>query len=192
MIMNITKKITTSGVLIAMSFVLVVASKLIPSLPNGGQITLASMVPVVTISFLLGTKWGLMSSLVYALLQMMTGFYPPPVQNFSSFLLVILLDYIFAFGVLGLSKFFAGFFRKSTLKYSLGAGITVFLRYICHILSGIIIWGVYAPEGQSVLAYSVLYNGSYMVPEIIITAVTCFIITPYIKKYNQKKENLNS
>ena len=56
-------------------------------------------------------------------------------------------------------------------------------RYICHILSGVMIWGVYAGEGQSVLAYSLIYNGSYMIPEIIITTVSLVFLSPYIERF---------
>ena len=184
--MNTTKKITLSAVLVAMSTVLVFVSKLIPSLPNGGQITVASMVPVILVSLLLGTKWGICASVVYALIQMMTGFYPPPTQNFLSFTAVIALDYIIAFGCLGLADFFAGFMKKYRLRYSVSAAIVVSIRYICHILSGVLIWGVYTPQGQGVWVYSVLYNGSYMIPEIIISAVVTALIFPVLERNSIK------
>ena len=179
--MNTTKKITLSAVMVAMSTVLVFVSKLIPSLPNGGQITLASMVPVIFVSLLLGTKWGLAASLVYALIQMMTGFYPPPTQNFLSFFAVIMLDYIIAFGCLGIAHFFANFIKNDKLKYPVSGALVILIRYVCHILSGVIIWGVYAPEGQGVWVYSILYNGSYMIPEIIISAVVIVLLFPVLK-----------
>ncbi|MDD4690390.1 MAG: energy-coupled thiamine transporter ThiT, partial [Eubacteriales bacterium] len=56
------------------------------------------------------------------------------------------------------------------------------LRYVCHILSGVIIWGVYAEEGQSVLAYSIIYNGTYMIPEIIITTIVTALMIPLIRR----------
>lgn len=180
--MTAVKKLTLSGVLVAMSVVLVLASELIPSLPNGGKITLASMVPVIFISLILGTKWGISASICFSLIQMMTGFYPPPVQNFSSFLLVILLDYLIAFGGLGLAGLFKNIFGGKRWSYALSGVIVGLIRYICHIISGIVIWGVYAPEGQGVLAYSLTYNGSYMIPEIIITGVVIYLLSPLVLK----------
>lgn len=175
--MNTTKKLTTSALMIALATVLMWVSKLIPApWMQGGSITIASMVPIIAVGILLGTKWGLCSALAYAVIQMMFGFYPPPTQTFLSFTLVILLDYIIAFGILGLSGMFVKLLGNKYLSIPLSAFIVTSLRYICHILSGILIWGVYAGEGQSVLAYSLVYNGSYMIPEIIISTIVTGLI----------------
>ena len=175
--MNTTKKITTSALLIALATVLMWVSKLIPApWMQGGSVTLASMVPIVMVGIMFGTKWGLCSSLAYAVIQMLFGFYPPPTQTFINFVLVILLDYIIAFGGLGLSGFFYKLSGKKAFSAPISAFIVTTLRYICHILSGILIWGVYAEEGQTVLAYSLIYNGTYMIPEIIITTVVAGLI----------------
>ncbi len=178
--MTTTKKITTGALMIALSTVLMWVSKIIPA-PwlQGGSVTLASMVPIIICSITLGTKWGLCASLAYSLIQMMFGFYPPPTQTFSSFVMVILLDYVFAFGVLGLSGIFYNMLKRSRFAAPISGFIVTFLRYICHIFSGVLIWGVYAGEGQSVLSYSIIYNGSYMIPEIIITTVVLALITKF-------------
>ena len=97
-------------------------------------------------------------------------------QTFLYFLLVVLLDYVFAFGVLGLSGAIYNAMGKKIFAISVSAFIVTLLRYICHILSGILIWGVYAEEGQSILAYSLIYNGTYMIPEIIISTVVTTLI----------------
>lgn len=184
--MTTTKKLTTGALLVALATVLMWVSKLIPA-PwlQGGSITLASMVPIVIAGILFDTKWGLCVSLVYALIQMLFGFYPPPTQTFFYFVLVVLLDYLVAFGVLGLSGFFYQLFGKTKWAVPLCAFLVTVLRYICHIISGLLIWGVYAPEGQTVLAYSVIYNGSYMIPEIILTTVVTTLIckTNFMKQY---------
>jgi len=152
-------------------------SKLIPA-PwlQGGSVTIASMVPIILVGIMFGTKWGLLSSLTYALLQMMFGFYPPPTQTFLSFVLVIFLDYIVAFGGLGLSGIIYNLFGRKPLSAGIAAFTVTLLRYVCHILSGILIWGVYAGEGQSVFSYSLIYNGTYMIPEIIISTVVTTLI----------------
>ena len=175
--MNTTKKITASALLIALATVLMWVSKLIPS-PwlQGGSVTLASMVPIIAAGIIFGTKWGLCCGVAYAVLQMMFGFYPPPTRTFTYFILVILLDYVLAFGVLGLSGFFYRISGKRFFSAALSAFAVTLLRYICHILSGILIWGVYAEEGQSVLIYSIIYNGSYMIPEIIISTFVTAIL----------------
>ena len=181
--MSSTKKITFSALMVALSTVLMFVSKLIPA-PwlQGGSVTLASMVPIIAASIILGSKWGVLSALVYSLLQMMTGFYPPPTQNFISFVLVVLLDYVLAFGVLGLAGFVYKILGKKAFAMPISAFVVTSLRYVCHILSGILIWGVYAEEGQSVLAYSLIYNGTYMIPEIIISTVTVALLSKVFQK----------
>ena len=171
------KKLTASALMAALATILMLVSKLIPA-PwlQGGSVTLASMVPIIAVGILFGTKWGLCSSLCYALIQIMFGFYPPPTQTLLYFILVVLLDYILAFGVLGLSGVFFALFRKKFFAIPLSAFIVTALRYLCHIISGILIWGIYAEEGQSVLAYSLIYNGTYMVPEIIISTIVTTLI----------------
>ncbi len=180
--MTQTKKLTLSAILTALSFVLMMISKVLPA-PwlQGGSVTLASMVPIIVISVYLGTKWGLISGFVYSLLQMMTGFYPPPTQTFLYFALVVLLDYVFAFSVLGLAGLFVKLMKNKVWAIPVSGVIVTSIRYLCHILSGLLIWGVYAPEGQTVLAYAVLYNGSYMIPEIIITGVVLGLFAPKLK-----------
>lgn len=81
---------------------------------QGGSITFASMVPIIIVSLMFDVKWGLLSAVVYAIIQIMMGFYPPPTQTFGYFVLVVLLDYVFAFGVLGLAAPFYKLFRKKT------------------------------------------------------------------------------
>ena len=175
--MNTTKKITASALLVSLATVLMWVSKLIPA-PwlQGGSVTLASMVPIIAVGIMFGTKWGLCSSIAYAVLQMMFGFYPPPTRTFLYFALVVLLDYVFAFGVLGLSGFFYKLSGKKKFSAPLSAFIVTSLRYVCHIISGILIWGVFAKEGQTALMYSLFYNGSYMIPEIIISTVVTAVI----------------
>ena len=182
--MNKTKKITVCAMMVALATVLAWISNMLPfKWLQGGSITLASMVPIVVVSVITGPKWGLLSSFVYALLQMLIGgIAAPPVQDFLSYLLVIMLDYVIAFGVLGLAGLFFNIFRKKDFAIPLSAFLVTFLRFLCHLLSGIIIWGVYAPEGQSVFVYSLIYNGGYMLPEIIITTIVSALLIPIIKK----------
>jgi thiamine transporter len=163
------KRLTQSAVLVALAAVLTFVK--VFNLPNGGSITLASMAPIIFASFKFGTPWGVLVALVYSLIQLVTGFYPPPVQSIGSYFLVILLDYILAFGVLGT----ANIFRK--LGTAAATFIVVFLRFICHFLSGITIWSSYAEgSGHSVAVYSLLYNGSYMAGELIVTMAVMIVI----------------
>ena len=114
-----TKRLTESAMLLAVALVLELCSKMfIPEMPFGGQVTLASMLPVVLISYRHGVKWGLISGLCYAMLEMaigaktvaaafQPGYFGDGVQLVRA-LVMCLLDYVVAFTVLGL----AGLFRS--------------------------------------------------------------------------------
>lgn len=174
--------------MIALAVVLAWVSKIIPA-PwlQGGSITFASMVPIIIVSLMFDVKWGLLASVVYSIIQIMMGFYPPPTQTFGYFVLVVLLDYVFAFGVLGLAAPFYKLFGKKAWAIPVAGAIVTALRYVCHIASGVLIWGVYAEEGQSVWAYSLTYNGTYMIPEIIITTVVLALLSGFLQKAIKKQ-----
>lgn len=174
-----TRKITTTAILIAMGTVLSLIT--VYRAPFGGTVTAASMLPIILIGIFFGAKWGILGSVIYSVLQMITaGIAAPPVQDVLSYFEVIALDYVIAFGVLGLSGLFYDLFGKKSFSMPLAGGIVIFLRFLCHFVSGIIIWGIYAPAGQSPAVYSLLYNGSYMLFEFIITVAVIFLISKFI------------
>ena len=174
-----TRIMTDCAILVAMSVVLNFI-KFAPW-PNGGSITLGAMVPLVYLSLRHGCKWGVFSAFVYSVLQMLLdGVISPAGQSFGQYILVVLLDYVLAYTVLGLAGFFARFSSKENTGAVVGALAVTGLRYVCHILSGILIWGVYAPENMPVWLYSLTYNGSYMIPEMIITAVLCGLLVRFV------------
>lgn len=179
-----TKKITTSAMLIALSAILSMITLF--NAPYGGTITAGSMVPVIIIGILFGTKWGVLSGLVYSLLQMLTGgIAPPPTPSIFLYFLVIMLDYVAAFTVLGLSGMFYRRIKFERIAPAVSGAIVMMIRFICHFLSGILIWHVYAPDGTPVWLYSILYNGGYMLPEIIISTFILYLIAkPIIKWVN--------
>ena len=179
-----TKKLTFSAIMVALATVLSFIS--VYRLANGGSVTLASMVPIILVSYLYDVKWSVITSLVYAALQMMMGFYPPPTNDVLSYFLVVMLDYVIAFGCLGLAGVFFKILGKTKTAVAVSGAIVVFIRFVCHFLSGIIIWDVWAPEGQSVYCYSLTYNGSYMGLELVITVAVMALMSKFILEYRNK------
>ena len=96
-----TRTLVECALMIALGTVL--ANIKIYSLPNGGSITLFSMLPFIMISFRHGVKWGLFTGFVNSLLQMLLGFYAPPAPGLLPLVGMILLDYVLAFTLLGLA-----------------------------------------------------------------------------------------
>ena len=138
----------------------VLANIKIFTMPNGGSVTLLSMLPFVLVSFRHGVKWGLFTGLVNGCLQMLGE---------------ILLDYLVAFMVLGTAEFFARPFKNRMVGVAVGTAIAGFLRFMCSFLSGVLVWGN-LNEGLSAWTYSLVYNASYMLPETLITVVGAVLL----------------
>ena len=201
-----TKRLTESAMLLAVAIVLELLSKLlIPEQPFGGQITVVSMLPVVLISYRHGMKWGLLACFTYSLLEMALGAKTVASAFLPGFfgdgamigkaVVMCLLDYVVAYTVLFLGGVFRGRKRPGA-GLMLGSIVALSARYLTHIASGYILfsswaewyftqegfpaWGAalverLSPGGLSLL-YSAVYNGMYMIPEIVFTAIASLLI----------------
>ncbi|MEG2174223.1 MAG: energy-coupled thiamine transporter ThiT [Oscillospiraceae bacterium] len=170
-----TRVLVECALMIALSTVL---SKLeIPIWIHGGSITAVSMLPILLISYRHGAKWGVGTAFAHSLLQMAMGF-----QNvlycktLSSQIICILLDYIVAFTVLGLAAMFGRPLKNRTGQIAMGSSVAIAIRFVCSFISGIVLWGEYAPAGTPVWVYSLLYNGGYMLPELILTVCAALLL----------------
>ena len=183
-----------------------VSKMLIPEMPFGGQITLVSMLPVVLISYRHGVKWGLWAGVAYAIIEMLLGaktvaaaFQPGYFGDSTMIvnaLIMCLLDYLVAFTALGLGGIFRNRIQKPGVALMCGSLVALGARYVAHILSGYILfagwaewfftqdgfpaWGAKLVETLSPemlgFVYSLVYNGMYMIPEMICTAVVAVIL----------------
>lgn len=180
-----TKNLVLGGVLVALGTVLSFIK--VFELPQGGSITLCSMLPVMLFAYLCGTKWGLAAGFTHSVLQLLFGLNALKGITAEAVVGSILLDYILAFTVLGLAGILKNKIKHDGLSFTLGCLIAGLLRYLCSFLSGWILWGEYADANFSPMLagmsgntlacfYSLAYNGSYMLPEIVITCVAAFVI----------------
>lgn len=173
---NTLLSITEGGIMIALA-VLLELSLRFWEMPNGGAIT-ASIVPIIFYSYRRGPLMGTLAGLAWSVLQItIGGWYTPPANTALAVFLCVMLDYVIAFTVAGTAVLFAKLFGKLRIAgYVAGAAIVGFLRYMSSFLSGMLVWGSYTPEGMSVWWYSLSYNGTYMIPNMIIAAVLIGII----------------
>ena len=153
----------------------------------GGGITVCSMLPLVILSWRYGCLWGTFAAFVYSLLQMILGFSNVQyADSVTTAVLIILFDYVFAFSVVGLSGLFKGRLGRPRLELVLGITVTFLVRLACHYISGVVVWEVLWPNelGWAAPIWSIAYNGSYMIPEIIITGlVACLSYGPLARYY---------
>ena len=155
------------------------------TMPNGGSITLLSMLPFVLVSFRHGAKWGLFTGFVNSLLQMLLGFYAPPAPGLLPLVGMILLDYVLAFSFLGLACVFAKLFKNKLVGVAVGSAAVCVLRFLCSFLSGVLIWGNLS-DGLPAWTYSLTYNGSYMLVECIICIALGLLVGERLAKELKK------
>jgi len=148
-----TRSIVYAGVSIALSFALSYVTFF--KMPQGGSITLASMLPILIYGYRFGTRRGIIAGLVYGLLQAVQD---PWIIHPAQFL----LDYPLAFAMLGLAGWLRSLKAKGAdgnLAFFLVGGVTaVLLRYFSHVISGIFAFSSYAAEGYGAVAWGFLYN----------------------------------
>jgi thiamine transporter len=162
------RKLVEIGLFVAIAVVFDFLAGLYSPFPYGGSISPA-MLPIVVISYRYGVKSGLSAGFVFGVLQSfvamgMGQFWFLSIAQFT-------LDYLLAFIVLG----FAGLVKRPLEhkgSFLLGIGIAAFLRYVMHGLSGVVFWGMYAPEGMNVWFYSfVAYNLPYMAASLALSLI---------------------
>lgn len=158
------------------------------NMPWGGSITLLSMLPVALVSIRYGVKQGLFSAFVYSCIQLVFGITMDGLLGWglSAGMLTacILLDYIVAFTVIGLSGIFA---KKGMTGVISGTIFAIALRFISHTLSGVFVFAACGKlwegfETQNTLLYSMVYNGAYMLPEMVMTAIGAVFVYKALNK----------
>ncbi len=191
-----------------------VAKMIIPEMPFGGQVTIVSMLPVVLVGWRYGIGKGLLTGFAYSLVEMVIGIKTisamvmPASEDYlgsvGKIVLMIFCDYIIAFTVLGLGGMYKNIIKNSSLSLALGAFTVLVLRYLSHFVSGYVLFGAWAEwfftqdgfygwgqtlvntfSGNTLSAiYSLIYNGFYMIPEIVITTLVAAVVgkIPQISK----------
>lgn len=174
-----TRRLVESGILVALAVVLSLLK--LWQMPLGGEITFCSMLPILLVGYKYGPKWGLLTGFAFAIIRLLLDaglFSSFAGMHWQSVLGSVFLDYVCAFSVLGL----AGIYGKGFFRFLAGILTAVALRFVSHVVSGVIIFYAYAFDAGSfpqnlaflkghVLAYSVAYNAFYLVPELALCLV---------------------
>lgn len=160
--MTKTRELTEIAVCVAMAAVL----SLFPlwEMQQGGSVAL-TMVPILLIAIKRGVWAGCMTGAIYGVISLLLA-------GRIYHLMSIILDYVLAFGLLGL----AGFFRKNVLQVVIGCFVGVAGRFISSLVSGAVLFAEFAPQGQNPWIYSLVYQVTYMVPEFIISTVAIVLL----------------
>lgn len=174
-----TRKLVECAILIAIASVLSIIK--IIEMPYGGSVTIASMLPIIIIAYKYGAGWGLSSGLIFAVIQQLMG-----LKNLSygtswqAVVAIILLDYIIAFTVAGLGGVFRKKIKNQNTALVMGIILVSLLRYICHVISGATVWAGLSIPTNAALIYSLGYNATYMLPEMIVLIVVGYYLSNMI------------
>ncbi len=137
--------------------------------PTGGSITLLSMLVIALPGYFFGLVPGLITGVAYGVLQLI-------IDPYVLFPAQLVVDYILAFGALGLSGLFVN--KKGALVKGYIAAILG--RYVFAVISGWIFFGDYAWEGWNAFAYSLAYNAIYIFAEAAVTVI--ILLIPAVSK----------
>lgn len=160
------RSLAIAAMCVAISFVL--SCIRLFKMPQGGSITVVSMLPLTMFCVAFGPLQGLVAGCAYGLLQLIQDMYViHPLQ--------LLVDYPFAFGAMALSGLVIYLPIKDSLKLPLGVVLATIGRYIMAVISGAVFFAEYAPADQGALVYSLLYNISYLGPDALLCLVVSFL-----------------
>lgn len=174
--------LTESAVMIALSFVLNLI--VIWQMPLGGKVTLVSMLPVMLVGIRHGVKWGFATTCAYAVLQTALSFAKVLGWGLTPtiFIVCILFDYFLPYALLGITSFFR---RGGKVTVIIGIALALVARFICHFITGATIWANWVEDSAgAIFSYSLVYNGQYMLPEIVFTLIVAVVLMslPHAKK----------
>ena len=185
---------TESAIMLALAFAL--SSAKLSEMPLGGSVTVASMLPIVLIAYMYGTRWGLVSAAVYSFIQLAFGAFTgggyvislftvgsDDFMGYGAAVWICLIDYLLAYTLLG----FGGIFRNKLKKAPalvLGTVLALGLRYLAHIVSGYIFFGAWAEwffsqEGFYAIGEKILstFSGEVLCACIFSISPVCTVAT---------------
>lgn len=165
-----TRMIAEAGVAIAIAQVLSFITLF--HMPQGGSIKAASMVPLMIFAYRWGGTRGILAGVVYGVLHFLLGF------KSSIHYLSIILDYLVAYGVIGV----CGYFKDNIVGLVSGSIIAIAFRWLASVTSGAVVFASYAPQGQNPWIYSMIYNASYMIPDGIINIIVLLFVYQGVKR----------
>lgn len=152
-------------------------------MPMGGEITFVSMLPVMLAGFRNGPRAGFVTAFIFSLFQLCSAFVSGNVFVYCTtavtFAVCVIFDYIVPFTGLGIACLFKNINKNSVRFKNAGiySGVScgIVLRFICHYITGVVIWGQWAGD-EGPYVYSLLYNGTFLLPELILTLLVCVLL----------------
>lgn len=178
-----TRLITEMAIFIALAFIIEVLVSWVPRQPLGGSITI-SLLPLIVLAYRRGFVISLFAGMIFGLLNwMLAGFviYVHPMEG--------PLDYILANGAVAVSALVFAKYRGKAKYFAWAAVVGGLAKYFMHFLSGILFFREFTPEGRHWFMHSLIYNGTYMIPTIVLVSILSWLL--YSKMHDVLEENID-
>lgn len=151
----------------------------IPGPAFGGDIDLV-MIPLFILAYRNGAGYGVVSGLIFGFLKCLIG------GGIGWGLPSVLLDYVLAYGAVGL----AGLFKEKSWAIELSTVVGCLSRFVIHFISGVTLYAITVPtavEGTNMtianpIIFSIVYNSLYMLPNTIIAVIVMSILRVALKR----------
>ena len=197
--------LTEAAIMVALAVVLSLIK--VYEAPYGGSVTLLSMAPIIILSLRHGCGVGLAGGFVFSIIQLILGLNNVGwVPDLGGKVLCILFDYIIPFTLLGLGGMFRSIRFSKDEKINivvaalLGTLVVTLIRFACHIFSGVVVWYAldlewYADDPNHIVnrygpvLFSTIYNGSFMLPEIIETCIGVPLLAVALRRVKIPKKS---
>lgn len=151
-----TRTMTNTALLVAVATIL--HQIVLFHMPQGGSVTAGVMVPLLILSYRYGPSVGALGGFLYGIINLIQDpYFVHPIQ--------VLFDYPLPFVCLGIAGL------KINNNFVIPTAVAFFNRFLCHVISGVIFFSEYAPQGTSPLMYSIIFNGTYLLPDIVICCI---------------------
>ena len=148
---------------------------------QGGSLNLV-MIPIIIVGYRRGWQWSIPAGLAFGLIKCAMG------EGFSYGFASVMLDYVLAYGAVGL----AGFFKGAKHGMAIGSVVGSAARFLVHFASGVTIYRIGIGESvelfgktygsDAAVLYSIVYNGSYMLVNMIVAVVVSLLIEKAISR----------
>ena len=176
-----TFKIVLAAIMIALGTVLSMVK--LWRMPLGGSVTLCCMLSIMLVSWFLGVKWGLLTSFMFSVVQLLLSISDILSWGLTSTVVVAsaILDYIIPYTVLGLCGLARNIkIKNSIVKFAIGMIGSVLIRFVSHVVSGAVLFAQWTDVGS--WTFSLAYNGGFLGVDLLVCVIVgCAVIMPVEK-----------
>ena len=176
------------SLMVSLAFILHSFFKIL-EMPNGGSVNFG-LTPLIIFSFRRNFLMGTISGFVLSIVYFLSHPYIPPTDDLIKIILSIFLDYILSYSCVGLASIFNNCRLNNNIKIIFGVSLVHIIRFLLFCTSGITVWCVNTPFGESAIKYVFIYNLVYCLPNFIADLLMCITLQKFCFSLQKRNSNL--